>query len=212
MSSPRRLLVLGATGPTGRHIVSQALEQGHHVTAVSRHANALELSHPNLVKAVADVTGDASRMADLVGGNDAVVSSLGIGKSFSPRSLMALSAPAIVGAMKRCGSRRLVFISAFGVGGTAPDAPLVFRLMFRTVLRAVYADKALGEAAVRESGLDWTILAPVLLTDAPATGHYRLEPAALGGPWKVSRADVASAALACLDEPVTIGRRLVVAP
>jgi uncharacterized protein YbjT (DUF2867 family) len=64
--------------------------------------------------------------------------------------------------------------------------------MFRFLLRDIYADKAAGERIVAESGLDWTILAPVRLTNGARTGSYRLgNRLQASGAVPIARADVA---------------------
>ena len=99
-----------------------------------------------------DVLVDPKALQDAVAGQDAVVSSLGACQSFKPDNLIARSMPAIVGAMERSGVRRLVVVSAFGVGDSKRDAPLVPRLFFRFLLKDIYADKKAGEEL---RALDW---------------------------------------------------------
>jgi putative NADH-flavin reductase len=207
-----QILVLGATGPTGREIVGQALEQGHGVTALARHPERLAVKHPRLELVTIDAAADPEAIARVVPGHDVVVSALGRSQGLRSGGLMARATPGIVVAMERAGVRRLVFISAFGVGGTAPEAPWIFRLMFRTMLASIYADKAVAETLIRRSALDWTILAPVLLTNLPGTGRYRLsETPPPHGPWRIARADVATAVLGGINAAETVRKRLVVA-
>lgn len=71
-----RLAVVGATGRTGKHIVTQALARGHHVTALARQPSKLALRHQNLVSVAADVL-DGDSVLHVLPGADAVVSTLG---------------------------------------------------------------------------------------------------------------------------------------
>jgi len=143
--------------------------------------------------------------------HDTVISVLGVGKGLRSHGLMAQATPNILAAMSRHAVRRLIFVSAFGVGGTARSAPLFFRLMFHVMLGDIYADKAIGEGHIRRSGLDWTILAPLMLTDAPGRGEFQLlENEPRQGPWRIARADLVSAILRCVDDAGTTGKRLVV--
>lgn len=213
MTFSHRLLVLGATGPTGRHVVRLALEREHNVTAVSRHADRLPVRHPRLSFANVDLAADSGQLTALLRDHDVVISVLGRGKSLRAHGLMANVTPALVTAMSAARVERLLFLSAYGVGGTSPQAPLAFRLMFRVMLRDVYADKAIAEQSVQRSTLAWTILAPVVLSDGPATGRYRMgEHLAIAGLSRISRADVADALLRCLDDTTTVHKRFVVAP
>ena len=213
MPLAHHILLLGGTGPTGRQIVTQALDGGHTVTVVARHPDRLETRHPRLSVVAADLAADPDAVDRALPGHDVVVSALGRGQGLRSHGLMARATAGIVSAMERQGVRRLVFLSAFGVGGIASQAPWVSRLMFRLLLADIYADKAAAETLLGRSNLEWTILAPVMLTNRPATGRYRLEEhVALRGLPRIARADVAAAVLGCLDDPTSIPKRYVVAP
>ncbi len=202
------ILVLGATGGTGREVVSQALAAGHNVTALVRDLRRVQVVSDRLQVVQGDVTGEGPTLSDVVLGQDAVISVLGVGKSFTPNGLMAQSAPRVVSAMEKHGVQRLIHTSAFGVGPTLGDCPLVPRLFFHTLLRRVYHDKALGDESVLNSRLEWTIVYPAGLTDGPKTGHYRSgEHLALRGFPNVSRADVADFLLSQLTDRTYVPKR-----
>ena len=189
----KRILVLGAAGGTGRHVVTQALTAGHRLTALVRNPQALAATSDRLRVLTGDVVRDDAVLDEAVRGQDVVISTLGVGKSFKPDGLIATSAPRIVNAMKRHGVRRLVFVSAFGVGDTYRDVPFVPRLFMRTLLADIYRDKKIGEEAVRRSGLEWTLVYPTGLTDAPGSGRFRAgERLELRGFPRIPRADVAT--------------------
>src|SRR4051812_18786228 len=76
------LTVFGATGGIGRHVVSQALDAGHHVTAYARNPAKLNLTHPNLT-VIAGELSDRAAVGRAVAGADAVISALG--PSLAPR-------------------------------------------------------------------------------------------------------------------------------
>jgi putative NADH-flavin reductase len=188
----RRVLILGATGGTGRLIVSQALRAGHEVSALVRDPTRLTTASDRLRVMVGSVTDSSGALDDAMREQDVVVSALGRGPSLKSHGLIAASARAIVGAMNAHGIRRLLFMSAFGVGVTRRDTPLLPRIAIRMPLRDIYADKEAGDKIVLGSDLDWTIAYPTALTDGPATGVYRVgERLTLRGFPKVSRADVA---------------------
>lgn len=186
-----KLLVFGATGSSGRQLVQQALKQGHEVTAFARNPDAISADE-RLRIVVGDTTRDAEQIAAVVRGQDAVVSALGRRNTFRSDNLIARSMHSIVPEMEQAGVRRLVLMSAFGVGESCRDAPLIPRIMYRVLLRDIFADKKSAEDDIRRSSLDWTIVYPVLLTDGPPTGNYRVgERLELHGMPKISRADVA---------------------
>ena len=63
---------------------------------------------------------------------------------------------------------------------------------------------------VVDSGLDWTIVAPVRLTNGARTGKFALvEGVVQRGPWAMTRVDAAAATLRCADDATTIRKRLV---
>ncbi len=189
----RHVLVLGAAGLTGRHVVTQALAQGHVVTAFVRDPGAMTLTSDRLRVITGDVTSDDPALASAVRGQDAVISALGRGKSFRSGGLIAKSVPRIIHAMESEGVRRLIFTSAFGIGETYRDTPWLPRLFIGTLLRGIYRDKEAGEVALRSSALDWTLVYPSGLVDAPATGRYRAGVRlSLRGFPTVPRADVAA--------------------
>jgi putative NADH-flavin reductase len=199
----KRILVLGATGGTGKAVVAQALALGHEVTVFVRDPNRLESNRGRLRVLVGDVTdaGDAIRAATR--DQDAVVSALGLGRSLTSHGLIARSIPIIVRAMEADSVRRLIFMSAYGVGATYRDTPLLPRILTRTLLKDMYADKNAGEDELRRigDGIDWTIVYPVTLTDGPETGRFRFgERLDLRGLPKIARADVAQFMLTQLDD------------
>ena len=154
---------------------------------------------------------DPDAVGAAVAGQDAVISALGLRKAFKSGGLVERSFSVIVPAMERSGARRLVVMSALGVGSTREQAPWLPRLMYRALLTDIFADKAAGERIVEGSALDWTIVYPPLLTDGPATGHYRSgEVLELHGMPKISRADVAGFMVGALDSRRWSRKRVVV--
>lgn len=199
----KRILVLGATGGTGQHVVSQALQQGHSVSVLVRHPERLRIESDRLRVLVGSVTDDSHALDAAARDQDVVISALGVGNSLKSGGLIARSMPAIVRAMQTASVRRLIFTSAYGVGETYRDIPLVPRMAIRTLLKDLYADKQVGEDELRRLGgdIDWTLVYPVTLSNGPRTGHYRAgERLTLHGLPRISRADVADFILTQLDD------------
>lgn len=190
--APTRVLVLGATGETGRHVVAQAVEQGYEVTVLVRNPDRLTGQRERLRVMTGDVSSDGPELTQAIRGQHAVISALGVGQSLKPRGLISRSVPRILQAMDSEGVRRLIFTSAFGVGETWRDTPFFPRLMIRFLLRDIYVDKEAGEEAIRRSGLDWTLVHPTRLTDRPRAGQHRVgERLDLRGMPAIARADLA---------------------
>ena len=208
----RRILVLGATGATGRQVIEQAAATDLEVTALVRAPDKLPAAGRQLRVVTGDIRTDSPDVRAAFEGQDAVISALGVGKSFKSGGLIAQASQLIVSAMREHGVRRLVFTSAFGVGATWQDTPLVPRLFMKTLLRDVYADKAAGEQVIKNSGLDWTIVYPAGLTNGPRTGSARVgERLKLSGFPRVSRDDVAAVLLQQLDDRRFVGKGILVA-
>jgi putative NADH-flavin reductase len=197
-----KLLVLGATGRTGGELLAQALTQGHQLTALARDPSRLSVRGERVHSIAGSATDSATTQAALEG-QDAVLCALG------PRSptalltfdLMRATVKALIPAMQAQRVDRIVMLSALGAGESAGHAPAAFRLMFRTLFRQVGKDKAVAEAMLRDSELDWTIVYPPSLTNGARTGNYRHGPALeVRGMPRISRADVAEFMLAQLTD------------
>lgn len=191
-SAAPKILVLGATGPTGRLIVARAVSLGWDVAALVRSPE-----KARDLKGASIVVGDARDEAVLrqaMRGREAVVSALGTPASpFREVTALSTATRAIVGAMKAEGIARLVAITGLGAGDSAGHAGFLFdRLIFPLLLRKVYADKNRQEAIIRGSGLDWTIVRPSILTDKPGGSAVRALTDLSGFKGgTISRADVA---------------------
>lgn len=202
-----KLLVLGATGPTGLQVVRQALDLGHEVTAFVRDPAKLPVASGSLEVVTGTLPDSEQTLAGALRGRDAVVSSLGVRAAFRAHGLIEKSMRVLVPAMQRESVRRLIIVSAMGVGDSYRDAPWVPRILYRLLLGDIFADKLAGEGVARSSGLDWTFLYPTALTDGPRTGRYRAaERLALRGLPRISRADVADFALRILSDSAWFGK------
>jgi uncharacterized protein YbjT (DUF2867 family) len=220
-----KLTIFAATGGIGRQALEQALAAGHDVTAAVRNPNKLSGEAVRIV--TADLAAaDPAVLESAVAGADAVFSGLGP-RSTSETGIASRGTRAIVQAMQATGVRRIVVVSAAPVATVAspgrPNPPrhdpgdgFVMRHLLApalvAALRDVYADLALMEDVLRDSGLDWTAVRPPRLTNRPPTGTYRT---AIGRNLRhgllVSRADVAHLMLAVLDRPETIGQTVGIA-
>ncbi len=180
------LVILGATGRTGRLVVEQALAAGHTVTALVRSPEKLTSANPNLRVVTGQAT-DASAVSRAMEGADAVISTLG-GKG----SVIADSTQAIVAAARAAGVKRVVLLSSWVVERDRMDT--VTRLLTGLAMGPVIKDKSAGELVLRRSDLEWTIVYPSSLTDGPAKGSVTELPeqAKRGMSEKISRADVAA--------------------
>jgi putative NADH-flavin reductase len=209
-----KVLVVGATGRTGRLLTRGALERGHQVTALARAPEKLgDLA--GRVRVVAGDVLDGGVVSDAVDGQTAVLVALGVARSRRAPAVNALGTLNVIRSMQRYGVRRLVVLSAGGTApGRDPNLPWVFdRVLKPLLLGAAYADLRRMETSVRTSELDWTIVrVSGALTNGPARGAYRAEPGySLPGGRSISRADVAEYMLDQLTLTGDIGHAVAVA-
>ncbi len=108
MTQQMTFLVFGATGQTGRHFTSLALERGHEVRAVARNPAKLNLTHPDLEVRQGSVT-DALDLNELLEGVDAVVAMLGDAAAQKRRKVNAGFVRELVPAMRRQGVERFLY-------------------------------------------------------------------------------------------------------
>ncbi len=168
-----RIAIFGATGRTGRHLVDQGLAAGHELWALARNPSKLSAGHQRLTIVPGDIL-DGTPVEETVAFSEAVLCAIGTAPT-RPGTAMSEGTRTIVDAMARSGVRRLVIVSAFGVGDSRRLLPLATRLVLPFVRRFM-AEKERQEGIVRASGLDWIIVRPGQLVEAPASGRYETAP------------------------------------
>ena len=195
-----RLLIFGATGGTGRELVSQALERVHAVTAFARDPAALE--QRDGLRVIAGDVLDAAAVERAVAGHEEVLCALGRSAA-RPGTVRSQGTRNIIRAMERAGPRRLICQSTIGIGDSRPLLPPLHRyLLVPLLLRRTFAEHERQEAAVRSSRLDWTIVRAGALSDGERTGSYRhgFPPTEPSIEFEISRADVADFTLRLLAD------------
>lgn len=188
-----KILIIGATGGTGRVIVEQALENRHAVTAFVRNPAKMSIAHEQLTVVKGNVL-DYDSVDHTVQGHDAVVSALGHKQFFLKNTIMSDGIKNIIHAMDKHAVKRLIFESSLGVGDSKGRLGLYYTLfVIPFIIFFYYRDKELAERHITGSNLDWTIIRPGQLTNGKKRGVYR-EGINVGN-WitsvRISRADVA---------------------
>lgn len=193
------ITVIGGSRGTGAQIAIAARQAGHQVNVVSRGGNA-----PVGTRAITGSATDPEVLREAVAGADAVVVTVGGSRGTSRGRTRVTSA--VIDAMREAGVRRLLVQSSLGTGDSAAQLPVPLRQLMKLVLAKPLADHNEQEDAVRESGLDWTIVRPTGLKNAPPTGTVRaLEVAdhgTLGG--SIPRIDLAEFILSVIEDESTI--------
>ncbi len=186
-----KLIIFGATGTIGRHLVTQALDAGHEVTAFTRSASKFPAPlHPALSIAAGDVL-DPAAVAKAVKGHDIILCALGDGNKGNVRHK---GTECIIKAMEAAGIQRLICQSTLGAGDSRGNLNFFWKyIMFGMLIKKAFIDHELQEESVRASKLNWTLVRPGAFTDGPLTGVYRygFQASDKSVKLKVSRADVA---------------------
>lgn len=204
------IVIYGATGDVGSHVVVEALRRGHRVTAVSRDPAQVELRHPKLSVVKGDLL-DKPGVAETVAGKDVVILSVRgvIGKSGAPESaLQFIAAETLVDVLSRLGENAARLIHVGGSGSLEVEPGVLFAAKLPKILLPRKLEiEILGQILVLEffskvDDVDWTYVTPPKnFTNGPRTGVFRiggdraLEDSR--GRTRVSRADFA---VALIDE------------
>jgi putative NADH-flavin reductase len=187
-----KLIIFGSTGDTGRQVVTQALEQGHEVTAFARSPEKLDQKHEKLQVEKGNVL-DFASVERAIQGQDVVLCTLGL-PPMDKSNLRANGTKNIIRAMEKTGVKRLICQSSDGVGESRDTLPFLMKyLIVPFMLRRAFADHEIQENYIKESQLDWIIVRPVALTDGEHTGSYQHGYTAdtKTVKFKISRADTA---------------------
>ncbi|MFC1997317.1 NAD(P)-dependent oxidoreductase [Chloroflexota bacterium] len=204
-----KLAIFGATGKTGIELVKQALEQGHVVTAFVRDSARLGIEDERINFVTGDVY-DPVSVAQAIQGQDAVICALGAGSSLKKTTVRTTGTMNIIKGMKEHMVDRLMVVTAMGIGESWDTLSPFNKFFFATLLKSSRADHETQEAAVKESGLDWTIVRPSGLTDTPRTSVYDVGENILAKTSKIARADVADLILKELGQNTLIGKAVTI--
>jgi uncharacterized protein len=211
------IAVFGSTGTLGSRITREALDRGHHVTAVVRASSSTPPTHPALRVTTGDVLDPAS-IAAAVAGHDVVISAVGGGDGAAHQAVVKPSAVALVEALRRLGDQAPRLIAVGGAGSlTTADGTQVWDTpgLPEDLLLIMHAHGDALDHYRTVQDVDWTNLSPAA-TIAPGerTGRYRtglddlLVDAA--GASAISAEDYAVAVLDEVERPQHRGRRFTV--
>jgi nucleoside-diphosphate-sugar epimerase len=194
-----RIVIFGANGLTGRLLTERALAAGHHVAAVTRRPDGFPITNERLSIVEADVH-DAEAVSRAVEGADVVLSTLGVPFARKPVNVYSDGIRNVAAAMSRHGIKRLAVVSSSATephhhadGGFLMNRVLQ-PLVTATIGKTTYADMRRMEELVRDSDLEWTIMRPSGLFDAPGVTRYELHEDQAPGIF-TSRADLAASLL-----------------
>jgi hypothetical protein len=207
---PLNIVVYGASGEVGSHVVQEALNRGHRVTAVSRSPEQIEMRHDNLSVVKGDLLDKAS-VTEIVTGQDVVVLSVRgvIGDSGSPTSaLQFIAAERLVDVLSRLEKRAPRLIHVGGSGSLEVEPGVLYAAKLPKILVPKNLEvEILGQILALEfyrkvDDVNWTYITPPKnFTNARRTGVFRISGSRAlqddRGRTRVSRADFA---VALIDE------------
>lgn len=206
----QRVLVAGASGGTGREVLSVLRHTDTRVRAVTRSESKVEclerLADEVVVADLMNPRGAARAAADV----DAVVTTVGSTPAQVYRASEFVDGTGnvhLVDAALAAGAETFVMTSSLGVGG---DRASWLARLFGVTIGPVLAAKAEAEAAIRESGLTYTIVRPGILVGDWASGDVQVARAGTGLWGVVSRREVARLLVASLATPAARDRTLEV--
>ena len=218
------IVVYGATGQVGTHVVQEALDRGHHVTAVSRKPEQVEMQHDNLAVVKGDLLDKAS-VAEIVTGQDVVVVSVRgvIGDSGLPESaLQFMAAEVLVDVLSGLGDSapRLLHVGGSGSLEVEPGVRYAGKLPAILIPKNLEIE-ILGQILALEfyrkvDDVNWTYVTPPKnFTNGPRTGEFRIGGDAVledsRGRTRVSRADFAVALIDEAEQAKHVRERISVA-
>lgn len=166
----RRIIVLGATGPTGLELCAQGLARGWSVTVLLRNPAKLTLEAASLHVVKGDVF-DPALLRDLARDTDAVLSVLGAPAGLGKRgetTVYSRAARALVAGLPAAGAPRVVFCTSAGVEPHDPGEVWFYRYIAKPLfLQRGYDDMKVAEEVLRGSSLRWVLVRPGRLTSRP---------------------------------------------
>jgi uncharacterized protein YbjT (DUF2867 family) len=197
------VVIAGGHGKIALHLERLLADSGHRVRALIRqHDQDSDVREAGAEPVLCDLEREDD-IARCVRGADAVVFAAGAGPGSGPerkRTVDLGGALKLLAAARQVGARRYVMVSAIGA-----DDPSAGSESMRPYLEA----KAEADRRLADSGLDWTIVRPGGLTDAPGTGRVLVtDDMSVRG--EVPREDVARVLAAVLGDPGSIGKTFVV--
>jgi putative NADH-flavin reductase len=204
------IVIYGATGKVGSHVMLEALQRGHRVTAVSRDPTRVEMQHSNLSVVKGDLL-DKTSVGAIVTDKDVVILSVRgvIGDSGTPESaLQIIAAEMLVDVLFPLGDNAPRLIHVGGSGTLEVEPGVLFAETLPTILLPKALEiEILGQILALEfyrkvDDVNWTYITPPKnLTNGPRTGLFRIGGDQVledsRGKTRVSRADFA---VALIDE------------
>jgi uncharacterized protein len=205
-----KISIIGATGYTGSAMLSESINRGHEVTALSRNPDRVTPAE-NLSVQTIDVV-DTERLASALASHNVVISAFNPGTDST-----GLGVQSIIAAVKLANVPRLVVVGGAGSLEVAPGQRLIDQPDFPSEWKeGASKTAAFLDLLKEESELNWTFLSPAAnLVPGERTGNYRSGGNTLitdeSGDSRISVQDLAVAMLDEIEQPKHAGKRFTVA-
>jgi putative NADH-flavin reductase len=209
------IAIFGASGATGKLLTQRCLTAGYNVTALLRTPEKFSLR--DRVHVTQGSPFDLASVREAINDADAVLSALGA-KSLRREDVLERAVPQIIAAMQATISqpkpvRRIIALGSAGALPASLDKQpawrrwIVQKIIYNTFLKWPVASQISQWNNLSRSNLDWTMVMPCMLTNAPARGSYRIDGDALPPNGShISRADVADFMMQQIGNPQWIGK------
>ena len=213
-----RILLLGATGRTGKFLLEQALEHGHIVHVLVRDKNKIPFKRYNL-ELFEGTPSDKTELEKAMNGCEVIISSLNISRKYefpwsglrTPKDFLSVTMKNIIELSEANHIRRIVFTSAWGVSETKKDLPAWFRwLVDHSSLRYQYHDHERQEELVRNSNLSWTAVRPVFLSNSKSKKVVYVQDRSSNPNLFISRRNLASFMIEISERNLYVGQTPIV--
>jgi putative NADH-flavin reductase len=207
--------IFGASGATGLLLTERCLAAGYQVSALLR--TPAKFPHRDRVRVVQGNAFDPSAVRETIAGANVVLSALGA-RSLRKEDVLERAIPLIVQEMRATGVRRIIALGSAGAEDTSLDKQpawrrwIVQKIVYNTVLKWPVESQRAQWATLSTSGLDWTMVMPPMLLNAPARGTLQIDGEALPrNASRIARADVADFMMQQIGSPAWIGKGVYIA-
>ena len=169
-----KILILGATGRTGRFLIEEANKQGYAINVLLRDKSKLNVSSNSITIFEGNPT-DLETLLPAMQGCETILSTLNISRTSdfpwaplrTPKNFLSAGMKNIIKAADQLQIKRIIITTAWGVSETKKEIPFWFRwLIDHSNIGYAYRDHELQEHLLNNSALNWTTIRPVGLTKA----------------------------------------------
>jgi putative NADH-flavin reductase len=200
------VLLIGATGFSGKEVLNELLSKKHNVTVITRNKYSIDSQQENLTILEGNVL-DENLINEAVQNQNAVINCLGIGGkgNAKPNSLVSDATRILVHSMERSNVKRLICMSNVGAGESINFQPWIFTKVilpyFMKWLKVIIDDKNIMEPIVMNSRLEWTILRFPNITDKTPKGKVTISFDGNDLKMNITNKDLASFMVVQLNNP-----------